>query len=234
MSDAGTIGLVFVSALSDVLSPTILAVFVFAISAILGHGKSSRHMGILGAAFIASFFAVHLAFGLAWAFIMHFIPVGVAQFAMIAVSFLVVFAGLLGIKDYFWYGKSISIRLPRRPTRKLQKWASSNTSLGTMIMLGSFVASIGLLITGAPYLAVTTVIGASDTNQIVALVVLYNVIFILPLAAIIMLTAGRIKITTFQRLQEKHKASLRLVSGLMCIVLGWLLLLMANGAISLG
>lgn len=234
MTDAGTIGLVIVSALSDVLSPTILAVFIFALSAVLGHGKSGRRMGVLGTAFIAAFFAVHLAFGLAWAFIMRFIPIGVAQFAMIAVAFIVVFAGLLGIKDYFWYGKSISIRLPSRPTRKLQKWASSNASIGTMVMLGSFVASMGMFVTGAPYLAATTVIGASDTVQIVALVVLYNIIFILPLVAVVMLAAGRIKITTFQRWQEKHKATLRLIGGLVCIGLGWLLLLMANGVISLG
>lgn len=232
MGDAVTICLVATSALADVLNPSILGVFIFAVAAILGGGKSAKHMVALGSAFIAAFFMVHLGLGLAWVYLIGNAPSVVGQFVTIAIAFAVVFAGLLGIKDYFWYGKSISLHFPVRPTRRLQKWATAHLTMVGMTVLGGIAASLGLLITGAPYLAVATIVGTSA--QAIGMVLLYNVIFILPLGAIVTLAAGRIRIHTFQKWQEQHKAAIRLAAGLVCIGLGWLLLLTANGAITLG
>jgi cadmium resistance protein CadD (predicted permease) len=65
------------------------------------------------------------------------------------------------------------------------------------------------------------------------MLILYNVIFVMPLVIILLLVLFGIKVQNIQKWKQANKAYMRLITGFVLIALGWLLILIANGIINL-
>lgn len=171
------------------------------------------------------------------------IPIIVAEYLSLAVGALVVLAGLLEIKDYFWYGKGFSLQIPPKFAAMIHEWSTTNKSVWAVMGLGAFVAAVELPCTGAPYLAIITILRINfDFNDLlnpqslsaIGLMVLYNLIFVAPLLIILSMVAGGSKISKVSKWKEDSKGAMRLFMGLLLIALGWMLVLIANGTINFG
>jgi cytochrome c biogenesis protein CcdA len=66
------------------------------------------------------------------------------------------------------------------------------------------------------------------------MMVLYNIIFVMPLIIILILVASGTKISVVSKWKEDSKGNMRLAMGLMFVALGWILILIANGTINFG
>jgi cytochrome c biogenesis protein CcdA len=102
------------------------------------------------------------------------------------------------------------------------------------MLLGAFVAAVELPCTGAPYLAIITILRIDFTIWAFALMVLYNLIFVMPLIVILIMVASGTKISAVSKWKEESKGTMRLGMGLLLVALGWILILIANGTINFG
>lgn len=234
MYDLPTIGLVITSAAIDAINPCAIGVLILMVSVVLGTGKSVGRLLLLGGAYIFAIFMTYLVAGLGLVYFFSSIPIVIAEYLSIAVGLLVIFAGLLEIKDYFWYGKGISLQIPHKFAVKIQEMSTGNTSVVGVMLLGAFVAAVELPCTGAPYLAIITVLKIDFNLMAFALMVLYNFIFVSPLLIILAMVAGGAKISSVQKWKEESKGTMRLGLGVLLVALGWILILIANGVINFG
>src|SRR3989338_2558492 len=203
------------------------------VSVILGGGKSIRRMLFLGGLYILSVFIVYLLAGLGMLFFLSNLQLALTEYLSIGVGLLIILVGLVEIKDYFWYGRGFSLSIPGYFAKKLHNYASRATIPG-VILLGAFVSAVELPCTGAPYLAIITLLSQYFDFTAFLLLVLYNLVFVSPLIIILLLVAGGVKLQKINAWMHKNKPYMRLLMGLLLIAMGWLLMLIANGTINFG
>ena len=228
-----TLGLVLGSAAIDSINPCAIGVLILMISVILGGHKSLGRMLFLGGLYILSIFATYLLAGLGLLYFLGSVPLFVTEYLSIFVGFLIVLFGLVEIKDYFWYGRGFSLGIPVVFAKKIHQMAGNITVPG-VILTGVFVAGVELPCTGAPYLAIITILSTNFNFVAFLMLILYNVVFILPLLAILLLVAGGIKLPAVKAWKQESRGVMRLMIGLLLVGLGWLLILIANGTINFG
>lgn len=234
MLDLPQVGIVVGAAAIDSINPCAIGVLILMVSVVLGQGGSPSRLLKVGFAYIFAIFATYLIAGLGLVYFFSTIPIVIAEYLSIAVGALVIFAGVLEIKDYFWYGKGMSLQIPKKYADKIHEWSMSNKSIGGVMLLGAFVAAVELPCTGAPYLAIITILRIDFTIWAFALMVLYNLIFVAPLIIILIMVASGTKISTVSKWKEESKGNMRLAMGLLFVALGWILILIANGTINFG
>jgi cytochrome c biogenesis protein CcdA len=235
MLDLPTVTIVLGSAAIDSINPCAIGVLILMISVVMSGKKSVKRLLLLGSAYIFAIFATYLIAGLGLVYFFSEIPIVIAEYLSIAVGALVIFAGVLEMKDYFWYGKGFSLHIPAKAAKKIKELSNSNTTtVGGIMLLGAFVAAVELPCTGAPYLAIITILRIDFDIWALLLMVLYNFIFVLPLIVILVMVAGGAKVSSVKKWKEDSKGGMRLAIGVSLIGLGWLLILIANGTINFG
>lgn len=224
---------VIIAAAIDSINPCAIGVLILMLSVVLGSGGSIKRMVWLGFLYTFSVFAVYLAAGVGLVYYFASVPLFVAEYLSILIGIFIIFAGLLEIKDYFWYGRGFSLAIPASASKKLQVYAQKTSAWG-VIFLGAFVSAVELPCTGAPYIAIITVLSQYFDFTAFMLLVLYNIIFVSPLIVIICLIAAGKKIQDVKQWKQDARGTMRLMIGLLLIGLSWFLILIANGTINLG
>jgi cytochrome c biogenesis protein CcdA len=233
--DLPTLSVVLISAAIDSINPCAIGVLILMISVIMAGKRSIRKLLVYGGTYIAAIYVTYLLAGLGLIYFLSTIPIVIAEYLSLAVGGLVVLAGMLEIKDYFWYGRGFSLQIPSYFAAKIRQWSRSKTrTLTGVALLGAFVAGVELPCTGAPYLAIITILRVNFNWQAFVLLVIYNLIFVAPLLFILFLVLVGTKLSHVKKWKEENKSIMRLMIGLLLIALGWLLILIANGAINFG
>ncbi|MBS3145479.1 hypothetical protein J4414_01620 [Candidatus Woesearchaeota archaeon] len=228
-----TILTVVTTAAIDSINPCAIGVLILMVSVILGSGKSIKHMLLLGGLYVFSVFVVYLLAGFGLLFFLASLPLALTEYLSISVGIIIILAGLLEIKDFFWYGRGFSLAIPVYFSKKLHGLASKTTIPG-VILLGAFVSAVELPCTGAPYLAIITLLSQYFDFTALMLLILYNIIFVLPLIVILFLVASGKKLQEIKKWKQDTRGVMRLLIGLLLIAMGWLLMLIANGTINFG
>lgn len=228
-----TLGLVVGAAAIDSINPCAIGVLILMMSVILGQKHSVGRMLFLGGIYIFAIFLTYLLAGLGILYFLASIPLFVTEYLSIGVGSLIVLFGIVEIKDYFWYGRGFSLGIPAVFTKKIHQ-ISKNVTIPGVFLAGAFVAGVELPCTGAPYLAIITVLSLNFNLVAFLMLVLYNIIFILPLIVILILVAGGLRLHLVKQWKQEARGVMRLAIGLLLVGLGWLLILIANGTINFG
>lgn len=228
-----TLGIVLGSAAIDSINPCAIGVLILMISVMMAGKKSLGRMLLLGGFYIFSIFVTYLLAGLGLLYFLASVPLFVTEYLSIFVGTLIVLFGLVEIKDYFWYGRGFSLGIPPYFAKKIHNMAK-NISIPGVIVTGAFVAGVELPCTGAPYLAIITILSVNFNFLAFLMLVLYNIVFVLPLVAILLLVAGGVNLHVVKKWKQESRGLMRLAIGLLLIGLGWLLILIANGTINFG
>lgn len=231
MVDLPTWPVVFSTALIDSINPCAIGVLVLLIATLISLSKNRNKMLGVGMIYISAVFITYLAAGFG---LLYFIQkLNISEELSYIVAFLVIILGLIEIKDFFWYGKGISLQIPKNRAQQIMKYIKHITIPGS-IFLGIFVAAVELPCTGGPYLAITTLLAKIGFSWYVFwLLVVYNFIFVLPLLIILGLVYFGVSTKRVQEWKDKQKKWMRLFIGLIMIILGILLLLWARGIIGI-
>ncbi|RDD62259.1 glutaredoxin family protein [Ferruginivarius sediminum] len=210
----------------NAFNPCSFFVLLFLLS-LLVHAHSHARMAIVGGAFVLFSGVIYFLFMAAW---LNFFMV-VGQIAVITtVAGLVALAiGILNVKDFLRLAPGVSLHIPESAKPKLfarmrQLVQAANLPL---LLSGTAVLAIGanlyavLCTAGFPmvYTRALTLQDLSPAGHYLYLA-LYNVIYVIPLAAIVAWFA--ITLGT-HRLTEREGRLLKLVSGLMMLGLGTVL-----------
>lgn len=222
------------TALIDSINPCAIGVLILLITTLLALSQQKRRhmMLVTGLIYIT---AVYITYFLAGIGLLLFIQrFNLAEPLSIIVGTVVILLGIIEAKDFFWYGKGISLRIPARRAEQVKKMMK-NISLPSAIILGIFVAAVELPCTGGPYLAITTLLATKgfETQTVIYLLV-YNFIFILPLLVILFMVYFGMNVKKVQEWKDKQKKWMRLFTGLIMICLGILLILYGKGIIRFG
>ena len=228
-----TLGVVAGTAAIDSINPCAIGVLILMISVVLSGKGTVGRMLLLGGLYIFAVFLTYLIAGLGLIYFLASIPLFVTEYLSIIVGSFIILAGLVEIKDFFWYGRGFSLSIPVVFTKKIHQ-LSQNLTIPGVILLGSFVAGVELPCTGAPYLAIITILSLNFNATAFVLLVLYNIIFVAPLLIILILVALGVKIQHVKRWKQDSRGYMRLFIGLLLIGLGWLLILIANGTVNFG
>ena len=223
MSDELTWALVLGAALVDSVNPCAIGVILFLSSALL-RASSRRTLLRLGVTYIVTVYFVYMLSGLGLIWFQHvLISKGFAEITGIFVGSFVIILGLIEIKDFFWYGKGISLEIPPRYKEQLTEMAQQFSFFG-IIVVGGFVAIVELPCTGGPYLAITAVLAKSFDLQAFIYLCVYNLIFILPLLGILLLIYFGASTLKMKQWRIDNRKWMNLASGLLMISLGSLLI----------
>ena len=215
-----TLPVVIGTAIVDSINPCAIGVLVLLLGVLLKHSKDKARMLKIALTYAAVVFVVYIisGLGLIW-FQSVLISLGFAVIVGTIIGILVILGGLVEIKDFFWYGKGFSLMIPARFTGKLKDMIE-HISTGSVVVLGAFVAMVELPCTGGPYLAITAVLAKQFDFQALSYLVLYNIIFILPLLIITALVYYGVHISRVKEWKEKQRKWMRLVAGIVMVLLG--------------
>lgn len=230
LANLPTLGTVIITALVDSINPCAIGVLILLVSIMVVY-KSKKELLFYGLIYIFFVFLTYLLAGLGILYFLSSIPIKVSEYISIAVGSLIVAAGLIEIKDFFWYGRGITLSIPPEKAKQIHEMTKKMT-LPAMVFLGAFVAGVELPCTGGPYLAILTFLSQNFNFAAFLLLILYNIIFIMPLVVILLMVYSGFKIQSLKRWKQNNRTYMRLATGIILILLGWLLILIANGTIN--
>lgn len=225
-----TLGTVITTALIDSINPCAIGVLILLISILVVY-RSKNDMLFYGFAYIFFVFLTYLLAGLGILYFLSSVPLYLSEYISIIVGSIIVIAGLIEIKEFFWYGQGITLSIPSDKAKKIHEMTKKLT-LPAMIILGVFVAGVELPCTGGPYLAILVFLSQNFNFQAFLWLVLYNIIFVMPLVVILLLVYSGMKIQNIKRWKQTNRIYMRFATGIILIALGWLLILIANGTIT--
>ena len=228
-----TLGLVVGSAAIDSINPCAIGVLILMLSVIMGQGHKVSKMLFLGGLYIFAIFITYLLAGFGLLYFLAKIPLFITEYLSIGVGVLIIIFGFFEIKDYFWYGRGFSLGIPPVFLDRIHKM-SKNITIPGVFLMGMFVAGVELPCTGAPYLAIITILSLNFDFTAFLLLILYNIIFVAPLIIILLMVAGGLKLHAVNSWKQDSKGLMRLAIGMLMVGLGWLLILIANGTINFG
>ncbi|MAG73227.1 hypothetical protein CL620_02855 [archaeon] len=215
------------AALLDSINPCVFGVLIFLIAFMTRVFKSPKRM-VMGGLFYT--LVVYLAyFFIGLGFLKFTVSFNFSQTVYWIAAIIAIGAGLLEIKDYFWYGKGFSLQMIpggaaglKKLTKKIEKLNKKNTWLSFLAagLLGIFVVLVELPCTGAPYLAILAILGQGDIATGIPLLLLYNLIFVLPLFVIIGIAYFGKSSKKLEKWRKEQRGLMRLATGLFLIALG--------------
>lgn len=211
----------------DAFNPCAFFVLLFLLS-LMVHARSRARMLLVGGTFVFFSGLVYFLFMAAW--LNLFLVVGGAPVVTLIAGLVAVLIGVLNVKDFFWFQHGPSLAIPEgaKPGlfRRVRGLISAE-SLGTMLIgtvaLALAANSYELLCTaGFPmvYTRVLTLNALSGWGYY-GWLLLYNLIYVLPLLAIVLaftFTLGA------RKLSEHQGRVLKLLSGTMMLGLGLVML----------
>jgi len=220
-------------ALLDSINPCVIGVLILLITVLLKTGKRGAILRN-GIAYTVGVYVTYLIGGLTLLSLFNLIRniVLISQMLYFIVGTFVILAGLLEVKDFFWYGRWYSLAIPARLVKTVEHKASgAHISLWASFGFGVLLTLIELPCTGAPYLAVLTLMSQSGTAYITTLPLLlfYNLVFVLPLIVIIYLAYSGTSLKKIERWRKENRGMMRLYIGLVLLAIGvWILTAVAE------
>jgi len=213
--------LIISAGLLDGINPCAFSVLVFLLIGLV-HAKSRRQMILTGTVYTGAVFLFYLLTGLGILTIVLSTNASVIFLFIAAVVALT--AGALQITEGLTKKSPVQLRISPSHKTILHRWMH-RTSLPAAFALGLLVALFELPCTGGIYLAILSIL-ASSTSLIgeFPYLILYNLMFVLPLALIIAVVAYGIPPERINQWRKEHKELLRVVIGAILVSFGILII----------
>ncbi|MFH0779825.1 MAG: cytochrome c biogenesis protein CcdA [Parcubacteria group bacterium] len=216
-----TIPLIVGAAAVDSINPCAIAVLVFLIVYLLAM-KNRKKMLQIGLIYVFFVFLTYLCAGLG---LLSFIQSAhITKFIYYLAAGLSIILGLINVKDAILKNPKPLLAISEARHATLQKYIQK-ASLPAAIILGILVAMFELPCTGGVYLAILSLLATRETLiQAVFYLIVYNLIFVLPLVAILLAAYYGLSLEKIENWRKGSKRALRLIIGLALVGLGVLML----------
>lgn len=212
----------------DAFNPCAFFVLLFLLS-LMVHARSRARMLLVGVTFVFFSGLVYFLFMAAW--LNLFLVIGGAPIVTFVAGLVALLIGALNVKDFFLFQKGPSLSIPEqakpglyRRMRGLLSAESLVTMLFGTVALALAANSYELLCTAGFPMVYTRVLTLNGLNGwgYYAYLALYNLIYVLPLLAIVLaftFTLGA------RKMSERQGRVLKLLSGVMMFGLGLTMLI---------
>jgi cytochrome c biogenesis protein CcdA len=220
VSEGGTwlLPLVGVAALIDSINPCAFSILLLTIAFLLSIGKLRTSVLTIGATYILGIFLVYFAIGLGLLQTLHVFDT--PHFMAKVGATLLVALGLINLANQAFPAFPVRLQIPHAAHRKIAV-LMERASVPTALALGALVGVCEFPCTGGPYLMVVGLLHDQATYYTgVSYLVLYNLVFILPLVLILLIASDASLLAKVQGWQSSGKKSMRWGGGLAMIALG--------------
>jgi len=218
-----TLAAVVGASIVDAINPCAFAVLIILMTTILasGNGKKALKSGF---AFAASIFISYFLMGLGL-----YTALGMGNLSGVLfriVGWLAILLGLLNLKDFFWYGKGFLMEVPMSWRPQLKRLIASVSSPLGAFGIGFLVSLFLLPCTSGPYIVILGMLAKkSQQLQAVLYLLLYNLIFVLPMILITLAVYKGFDPAKAEALRQKQLRLLHLIAGIIMLGMGSVILL---------
>ncbi|HAJ57079.1 MAG TPA: hypothetical protein DCL35_04845 [Candidatus Omnitrophica bacterium] len=232
--------------LVDGFNPCAFTVIVFFISFLTLMGYKRREMALIGFFYIVAVFLTYLALGLGFFKALYTMKgfYAVTKSVYLAIGSLSIFLGVLAVKDYIIFKRTgntdaMALQLPRaiknkihsivgeyyRKDRMGRKKAFFSLALSALIV-GFMISILEAVCTGQLYLPTIVFVLKEGTLRAKALfyLIIYNIMFILPLVFILIAALGGATSKQFEVYARKNLGVIKLAMAAVFLALGIVLL----------
>lgn len=215
--------LILVSGFLDGLNPCAFAVLLFFIAFLFTIQRAKKDILKVGLVYILMIYLAYLGIGLG---LMNAIEIsGQSHLMAVIGAWLVIILGLINIKDFFWYGKGISLTIPKFSTETIHNLMHKAT-IPSAIVLGILVGLCTFPCSGGIYVAIIGLLSLQTTfAQGLMYLLIYNFVFVLPLIIVLFAVSNEATAVTLSKYEAKHKRIIKLLFGLLMIALGAIILI---------
>ena len=213
--------LVLVSALLDSVHPCSFSILLITIAFLFGMQLTRKKILEIGGTYIAGIFSAYLLIGLGILKVLHLFNTPHFM-GKLGATLLIVF-GVINIINEFFPKFPIKLKIPN----------VSHTAMGRLMERASFPAAFGLGLLvgicqfpcmGGPYLMVIGLLRDQVTYfSGFGYLVLYNLILIIPLVAVLWITADKTIVDKVQEWKKSNMKGLKFWAGLAMIIIGILI-----------
>lgn len=237
---------IVIAGLQDGINPCAFTVIVFFISFLAVQGYRRRELVCIGLAFIFAVFATYLCIGLGiLSFFYHFAAFWiVSRFLNITIGIFSILFGILAVYDFIKFKKTGStgeliLQLPKPVKERihqvigffyrkspLERKSKFSPGVGKLMLsalvTGFLVSLLEAVCTGQMYLPTISFVLKSSSLQAQAwgYLLLYNIMFVLPLLVIFILALLGVSSMQFANFLKKHLGLIKILMAVIFFSLG--------------
>lgn len=213
--------LVGVSALIDSINPCAFGILLLTIAFLLSLQKTRSSILKIGSVYILGLVTVYILIGLGILQALHLF--NTPHFMAKVGALLLIVLGGINLINEFFPSFPIKLRIPQAAHSKMATLINK-ASLPAVFLLGALVGLCEFPCTGGPYLMVLGLLHDQVTYLTgVGYLLLYNLIFILPLVIILFIASDKVLVEKVQVWKKSETKHMKLWGGVAMIVLGLLI-----------
>lgn len=214
---------VLTAGLIDSFNPCAITILLLFIAIMFGLHKSRKLILTMGFFYIAAIYIAYLAIGLGLLKVTFFF--GTPHFMAKLGAIISLVVGIIALKEYFFpnWKWPINLRISIGSRQLISDWTYKAT-IPAALIVGFLVGICEFPCSGAIYVATIGLISAQATfARGVSYLLLYNLMFIVPLVVIYLLSSNRLVTEKIITWQESHGSLMKLIAGIFMIALGVLI-----------
>ena len=218
-----TVPLVILCAGIASINPCGLAVLIILLLSIIAL-NTRRQVLMVGIAFIASVFLFYFITGLGVLSFIHVSGTGISSFIATAAAAIAIVLGLVNIVDAAVRKEGFLLAIPESKKPVLDRYIRTAT-LPAAVILGILVGIFELPCAGGIYLVILGLVSNSMTlAQGIPYLLLFNVIFVLPLIAILLVVVFGLPPERVNTWRLSNRRALRVAIGVVMVLVGIVIL----------
>lgn len=215
--------LVAITGFLDGIHPCAIAILIFFIAFLLTLQRSFRNIFALGVVYIVVIFLTYLAIGIG--LLSGIMLFGQHHFFAKFGSWLLIFLGIINIRDSLWPKLRLGLKIPRISNEKI-KLLLEKATLPTVAIAAFLVGLCSIPCSGGIYAAITALLASKTTFFSGFLyLLLYNLMFVMPLIILLLLATNPYTLVKFGEWQQNYKKTQKLIMGLFMIIIGVVILM---------
>lgn len=222
--------LVTVAGLVDSLNPCAIAMIILLLTTLVIFGKQRERVLPTGFIYIGAVFLTYLLIGLFfYRTFSQISQIGQLRFYLNKIlGVLLLLAGLINVKDFFWPAIGPHLEIPQR-TRPFLKKMTGKASYPMAGLLGVLVTVLETPCSLPIYVGTANLLAQAGlgTGGVLAYFAYYNFLFVLPLLILLLLVwkGSEWRILELQDFEHRGKRWMKLaLGGLLLVMGGWLIL----------
>lgn len=202
----------------DGIHPCAIAILIFFIAFLLTMQKTFKNIFAVGLVYIFVIFLTYLGVGVGlFSGIVFF---GQHHFFAKFGSWLLIFLGMMQLKEYFFPNLPFHFRMPKISNERI-KASLEKATLPSIIIAAFLVGLCSIPCSGGIYAAITALL-ASQTTYLAGFLylLLYNFMFVLPLLILLFFAANPLTLARIAEFRQRHDRTEKLAMGILLTALG--------------
>ncbi len=210
--------IIAISALIDSINPCAISVLFLTITFLFSLGKDRKFVLLSGGSYIFAIALIYTLIGLGALKALTFLSVPNIM-AKVGASILIIYS-LIGLINEFFPSFPIKLKIPESTHETLAKVIHKG-SIPAFFFLGALVALFEFPCTGGPYLFVLTLLHDYENFwRGFWYLIMYNIVFVLPLILILAFAVNKVMIEKIDRLRRLETKKARVILLLVLILIG--------------